>query len=186
MASLATSCGCSSAGRARPRLWPGRGFETCHSLHFGCVLALRGRATWCWRCGMCVATDQAPCSETPRPTGRSRSGTAEVDLCRVRLDGRGHHPSASRLLRRARWGRGFKSRTRSQSTGTPWSSRFGVEIGRNDWAAPEPVTGCISVGFGSKPGRAAALRAAGCGFNPYHLQQCNIASLTQWPECRPV
>jgi len=30
--------------------------------------------------------------------------------------------------------------------GAPSSSRFGVEIGRNDWAAPEPVTGWISVG----------------------------------------
>ena len=86
-----TICGCSSIGRARPRLWPRHGFETRHSLYFGCVLALRSRMTWCWRCGMCVAIDQAPCSETPRPTGRSRSGTAEVDLCRVRLDGRGHH-----------------------------------------------------------------------------------------------
>ena len=28
--------------------------------------------------------------------------------------------------------------------GTLRSERFGVEIGRNDWAAPEPVTGWMS------------------------------------------
>jgi len=35
--------------------------------------------SWCWRDGMCVVLGQTPCSETPRPTGRSRLGTAEVD-----------------------------------------------------------------------------------------------------------
>lgn len=77
-------CGCSSAGRARPRhaSWGGRGheFETRHPLHFGCVLSLRCRATWCWRCGMCATLGQATCSETPHPTGCSRLGTAGVDL----------------------------------------------------------------------------------------------------------
>ena len=59
----------------------GRGheFETRHPLHFGCVLALRGHTTWCWWSGMCAVIGQFTCSETPRPTGRSRSGTAEVD-----------------------------------------------------------------------------------------------------------
>jgi hypothetical protein len=101
----------------------GRGheFETRHPLHFGCVHALRGHATWCWWSGMCAILGQTTCSETPRPTGRSRLGTAEVEPsprgsagraaaaasgrprvqsgaggrqqpCRVRLDGRGHHP----------------------------------------------------------------------------------------------
>jgi hypothetical protein len=36
-------------------------------------------ARWCWRDGMCAAPGQATCSETPRPTGRSRLGTAEVE-----------------------------------------------------------------------------------------------------------
>ena len=44
-------CGCSSAGRARPRHGRGHEFETRHPLHFGCVHALRCRATWCWRPG---------------------------------------------------------------------------------------------------------------------------------------
>ena len=57
----------------------GHEFETRHPLHFGCVLSLRCRATWCWRCGMCATLGQATCSETPHPTGCSRLGTAEVD-----------------------------------------------------------------------------------------------------------
>ena len=39
---------------------------------------------------MCAAPGQVTCSETPRPTGRSRSGTAEVDSCR-----RGQQPVRS-------------------------------------------------------------------------------------------
>jgi len=38
-------------------------------------------------------------------------------------------------------------------------------------------------GCSSTIGRAAALQAAGCRFEPCHLHH---ASLTQWPECRPV
>ena len=85
-------CGCSSAGRARRFQRRGHEFETRHPLHFGCVHALRGHTTWCWWSGMCAALGQAPCSETPHPTGCSRLGTAEVDLQfrRVRLGGQGH------------------------------------------------------------------------------------------------
>lgn len=72
-------CGCSSVGRARPRHGRGHEFETRHPLHFGCVHALRGHATWCWWSGMCAVLGQATCSETPHPTGCSRLGTAEVD-----------------------------------------------------------------------------------------------------------
>ncbi len=93
-------CGCSSVGRARPRHGRGHEFETRHPLHFGCAQALRGHATRCGWPGMCAVLGQTTCSETPRPTGRSRLGTAEVELVfsaplqprRVRLDGRGHHP----------------------------------------------------------------------------------------------
>jgi len=77
-------CGCSSAGRARPRHGRGHEFETRHPLHFGCVLSLRCRVTWCWRYGMCATLGQVTCSETPHPTGCSRLGTAEVDLHRPR------------------------------------------------------------------------------------------------------
>jgi hypothetical protein len=72
-------CGCSSVGRARPRHGRGHEFETRHPLHFGCVLSLCCRVTWCWRCRMCATLGQATCSETPHPTGCSRLGTAEVD-----------------------------------------------------------------------------------------------------------
>ena len=65
-------CGCSSAGRARPRHGRGHEFETRHPLHFGCVHALRGHATWCWWSGMCAVLGQITCSETPHPTGMPR------------------------------------------------------------------------------------------------------------------
>ena len=77
-------CGCSSAGRARPRHGRGHEFEARHPLHSGCAHALRCRATWCWRYGMCATLGQATCSETPHSTGCSRLGTAEVDLHRPR------------------------------------------------------------------------------------------------------
>ena len=130
-------CGCSSAGRARPRHGRGHEFETRHPLHFGCVQALRGGTSWCRRRGMCAAL-VATCSETPRPTGRSRPGTAEVDFCRVRLVGRGHrnfNPGTRVRLPHAMPG--------TRSPRGAHASR--AEIGRNDWAAPEPVTGWISV-----------------------------------------
>src|SRR5204863_7282433 len=77
--SSCTFCGCSSAGRARPRHGRGHEFETRHPLHFGCVHALRS-ALWCWRLGMCATSGQLTCSETPAPPGGSRLGTAEVDF----------------------------------------------------------------------------------------------------------
>ncbi len=102
--SSCTFCGCSSVGRARPRHGRGHEFETRHPLHFGCVLALRCRATWCWRCGMCAILGQITCSETPHPTGCSRLGTAEVDL---------HRPRKPE-----------QSGTRRQNKEPSWSSRF--------------------------------------------------------------
>ena len=114
------------------------------------------------------------CSETPHPTGCSRLGTAEVDsialvaqqaeqppckrqaarsirrrghqTCRVRLDGRGH--------------RAFNSGTRVRLPHATPANRSprgahasGAEIGRNDWAAPEPVTGWIFFGGCSSTSR---------------------------------
>jgi hypothetical protein len=114
-------CGCSSAGRARPRHGRGHEFETRHPLHFGCVLSLRGRVTWCWRCGMCAAqglghVQRDTASDGMLAFGHSRSGTAHAlvaqpaeqppckrqvarsnrrrghhQTSRVRLDGRGHY-----------------------------------------------------------------------------------------------
>lgn len=71
-------CGCSSAGRARPRHGRGHEFETRHPLHSGCVHALRGRVTRCGRSGMCAALARPRAARHRRPTGRSRVGTAEV------------------------------------------------------------------------------------------------------------
>ncbi len=56
--------------------------------------------------------------------------------------------------------------TRSRSPRRAHASR--AETGRNDWAAPEPVTGWITRGCRSTPGRAAAQQAAGRGFETCH------------------
>lgn len=58
---------------------PGHEFETRHPLHFGCVLSLRCRATWCWRCGMCAAqglshVQRDTTSDGMLAFGHSRSG----------------------------------------------------------------------------------------------------------------
>ena len=123
-------CGCSSAGRARPRHGRGHEFDSRHPLHFGCVHALRS-ARWCWRLGMCATLGQVTCSETPHPTGCSRLGTAEVDCihqtCRVRLAGRGHRafipgtrvriPHATPVQRNPRRASRFEGGNRPQRLG---------------------------------------------------------------------
>ena len=72
-------CGCSSAGRARPRHGRGHEFDTRHPLHFGCVHPLRCRVNGVGGTGCARLTARVTCSETPHPTGCSRLGTAEVD-----------------------------------------------------------------------------------------------------------
>jgi hypothetical protein len=80
--------------------------------------------------------EQPPCK---RQAARSIRRRGHHQPGRVRLDGQGH--------------RAFIPGTRvriphamPEQPGAPSSSHFGVEIGRNDRAAPEPVTGWISVG----------------------------------------
>jgi hypothetical protein len=43
--------------------------------------------------------------------------------------------------------RGFESRTRRQNPKSRVRSRRATQTGRNDWAAPEPVTGTFLNGF---------------------------------------
>ena len=81
----------------------------------------------------------ASCSETPHPTGwlargHSRSGSSS----RVRLAGQ---DARSWTLHR-----GFRSRTRRQNPKSRVRSRRATQTGRNDWAAPEPVTGIFLTG----------------------------------------
>ena len=155
-------CGCSSVGRARPRHGRGHEFETRHPLHFGCVLSLRRRVTWCWRCGMCATLGQVTCSETPHPTGCSRLGTAEVDSFAL-VAQQAEQPPCKRQAARSNRRRGHQNMSCSSSwPRTPgFHSGYAgsnpardtrtrilhgahasrVEIGRNNWAAPEPVTG---------------------------------------------
>lgn len=164
-------CGCSSAGRARRFQRRGHEFETRHPLHFGCVHALRCRVTWCWRYGMCATLGQVTCSETPHPTGCSRLGTAEVES----------------MSRSSSWRRtpgvqsgdaGSEPHAMPEQPGTPTSSRSGVEIGRNDWAAPEPVTGWMYCLVSSAENRAPACEAGGRTFESCtRYQHCRSSSM---------
>ena len=143
------------------------------SFHFGCALALRRRKTSrCTRRGMCVAGRPASCSETPPPTGglargHSRSGSLQVVFVQ--------------LARTPEFHSGYAGSTPAHGTNNPKSrrrSRRATQTGRNDWAAPEPVTGIFSYCLvnseeecspvqravpGSSPARGASCRALGGG-----------------------
>jgi hypothetical protein len=213
------------AAASERRAWPLSEFQRpglrkesgpfCFFFHFGCAPALRRRIdAWRTRRGMCAAGNPPSCSETPPPTGglawgHSRSGRLESCsssgedagfstlqrgfVQRSALDAaslRAVRPRRSRAipahgaiepksLERSRlatqtgrndWaapepvtgtflvlhasltqrsrvpacpagGRGFESRTRRHQPKSPERSRFATQTGRNDWAAPEPVTG---------------------------------------------
>jgi hypothetical protein len=119
--------------------------------------------------------EQPPCKRQAARSNRRRGH----QTCRVRLDGRGH--------------RAFNPGTRVRIPhATPAQEALvdltlrgrkpAATIGRRRNSSPDGSHG----GCSSTLGRAAALQAAGCRFNPCHFHQCNNASLTQWPECRPV
>lgn len=79
--------------------------------------------------------------EEPPPckwqVARSNRRRGHHQTCRVRLDGRGHRAFNPGTL--------GSNPARDASTRSPRRAHAsGVEIGRNDWAAPEPVTGWIS------------------------------------------
>jgi hypothetical protein len=117
--------------------------------------------------------EQPPCKRQAALSNRRRG---HHQPCRVRLDGRGHHS--------------FKVGTRVRiphampvNRNPVKLKRFGVKIGRNDRAAPEPVTGwTFPRGCCSTPGRAAALQAAGCRFGLTGLAGQDVAQ--QRAECR--
>ena len=106
------------------------------SFHFGCAPALRRRKTSrCTRRGMCAAGHPASCSETPPPTGglargHSRSGSLQVVFVQ--------------LARTPGFHSGYAGSNPAHGANNPKSrrrSRHATQTGRNDWAAPEPVTG---------------------------------------------
>lgn len=161
-------CGCSSAGRARPRHGRSHEFEARHPLHFGCVHALRCRATWCWRCGMCATQGRShvrrdTTSDGMLAFGHSRSGNthalvaqqAEQPPCKRQaarsIRRRGHHQTCRvRLTGRTPLFQGGNAGSNPARDASQWNPRRAhasrVEIGRNDWAAPEPVTGWLLIG----------------------------------------
>ena len=189
-----TFCGCSSVGRARPRhmSW-GSGPRVrdsssaplrvcpCTPRPRDMVLVVRDvRDPWPDH----VQRDTT--SDGTLALGHSRSGTFSPWLSRQGshlasgrprvLSGAGGAPTAmSRSSRRPRtppFQGGYAGSNPARDARTRNLRRAhasGVETGRNDWAAPEPVTGWITWGCSSTPGRAAALQAAGYRFESCHL-----------------
>jgi hypothetical protein len=138
----------------------GRGheFETRHPLHFGCVHALRGHATWCWWSGMCAVqglshVQRDTTSDGMLAFGHSRSGVScSSSWPRTPLFQGGH--AGSNPARD----------TSSRSLCRAHASR--AETGRNDWAAPEPVTGWILGGVAQYPVEQPPCKRQAAGSNP--------------------
>ena len=157
--SLSHFCGCSSVGRARPCHGRGHEFETRHPLHVGCVRAkarVRRRACARPRCG-------------PRAADHLVHRVVRVwaqptwIICLVRLAARtpGFHLGNTGSIP-------VRDTTTIMTTRSPRRSRASrAEIGRNDRAAPEPVTGRFT--GCSSAGRASALQAEGRRFDPDHF-----------------
>jgi hypothetical protein len=116
----------------------------------------------------------ASCSETPHPTGCSRVGTAEVESRLMSRSSRGPRTPGFQF------GYAGSNPARDASTRSPRRAHASrAEIGRNDWAAPEPVTGwnpqrlVSSVGF-----RAPAYEAGGRTFDSCtRCQSCRASSM---------
>ena len=151
----------------------GRGheFEARHPLHFGCVLALRGRATWCsgpgcaWPWPGHVQRDTT--SDGTLAFGHSRSGNTHALVAQ-----QAEQPPCKRQA------------ARHQNKEPSSSSRF--EGGNR----PQRLGGAgtrdrmaFHWGCSSDPGRAAALQAAGRRFEPCHLHQCFVNSAVRVPAC---
>ena len=161
-------CGCSSAGRARPRHGRGHEFEARHPLHFGCAHALRCRAIWCWRPGCArpwpghVQRDTA--SDGTLARGHSRSGFTTASVAQL-----AEQPpckwQVARSIRRRRhqidrsrsssWPRtpGFQSGYAGSTPARDARTGTLVELALRGWKsaatigpAPEPVPGWISWG----------------------------------------
>ena len=199
-------CGCSSAGRARPRHGRGHEFEARHPLHFGCAHALRCRAIWCWRPGCArpwpghVQRDTA--SDGTLARGHSRSGFTTASVAQL-----AEQPpckwQVARSIRRRRhqidrsrsssWPRtpGFQSGyagstpARDARTGTlvelalrGWKSAATIGRRRNPCPDGSRGGGCSSISAEQPP-----CKRQVAGSTP--VTSAN-ASLTQRPECRPV
>ena len=117
-----------------------------------------------------------PCK---RQVARSNRRRGHHQTCRVRLDGRGHRAFNPGTL--------GSNPARDASTRSPRRAHASrVEIGRNDWAAPEPVTGWISFGgVAQHSAEQPPCKRQAAGSNPVTSTKF-VASLTQRPECRPV
>jgi hypothetical protein len=108
---------------------------------------------------MCAAGNPSTCSETPPPTGglalgHSRSGSAFLSCS-----------SSGQDARFSTLQRGFDARTKPVNPKSSERSRFATQTGRNDWAAPEPVTGTFVLRLVNSVARVPACPAGGRRFD---------------------
>ena len=169
MHSAATSHGVDGPGCAR--LWPSHVQRDTNVRRDARVWA---QPKWFFLALVAQQAEQPPCK---RQAARSSRRRGRHQTCRVRLTGR------TPLFQGGDAGSNPARDARTRSPRRAHASR--VEIGRNDRAAPEPVTGWIFFwGCSSTLGRAAALQAAGCRFKPHlHQLHCLVNSAARVPAC---
>jgi hypothetical protein len=129
MHSAAASHGVDGPGCARP--WPSHVQRDTNVRRDARVWA---QPKWILLALVAQLEELPPCK---RQVARSNRRRGHHQTCRVRLDGRGH-----RAFNPGTLGSNPARDARTRSPRRAHASR--VEIGRNDWAAPEPVTGWIS------------------------------------------
>jgi hypothetical protein len=131
MHSAAASHGVDGPGCAR--LWPSHVQRGTNVRRDARVWA---QPKWIFFALVAQLEELPPCK---RQVARSNRRRGHHQTCRVRLDGRGHRAFNPGTL--------GSNPARDASTRSPRRAHASrVEIGRNDWAAPEPVTGWISSG----------------------------------------
>lgn len=138
--------------------------------HFGCALALHSAQPRERRAG-CAWTSVLPCAARAPASGpmRSRLDTAEVAVItmtwtvRLQVRSAGFHPAQMGSIP-------IRSATHNRSHRRACASV--TEIGRNDWAAPEPVTGTFCFHLLSSMEQSAGLRSRRCTFESCRRYQC--------------
>ena len=170
MHSAATSHGVDGPGCAR--LWPSHVQRDTNVRRDARVWA---QPKWFFLALVAQQAEQPPCK---RQAARSSRRRGRHQTCRVRLTGR------TPLFQGGDAGSNPARDARTRSPRRAHASR--VEIGRNDRAAPEPVTGWIFFGGVAQLSvEQPPCKRQAAGSNPVTSTNF-IASLTQRPECRPV
>ena len=141
------ACACKSAQRSFKtgcKARSGAGWMLALPLHFGCAHALRHRKTSrCARCRDVRGPEPAHVQRDTASDGMTRAWTQPKWRSNNNVVFVQQAKDAGLSSRQ----RGFESRTRRhQQRSSRADAPRGLQTGRNDWAAPEPVTGWNSLG----------------------------------------